>query len=181
MSAVFVTSLIVGLLLGVYAMFNGLERRRPGASDLVSPTPPDQVSARLNLPLIAGFLTVFGAVGYPLSPGLGTSLRLLIAAGAGALGAAAALFVVARWAVPSAREDVVDARYLLQGHLARVTVPIQRDAPGEIAYEVEGSRYTARALTLDGSSLSSGTEVVIERIEEGLAHVEAWAEVEGRL
>jgi membrane protein implicated in regulation of membrane protease activity len=181
MSAVFIVSLLAGLLLGVYAMFNGLERRRPGASDLIAPTPPDQVSARLNLPAIAGFLTVFGAVGYPLSRELGDLLRLLIAAGAGALGAATALLVVARWAVPSAREEQVDARYLLQGHLAKVTVPIQRDAPGEITYEIEGSRFTAQALTLDGSSLTSGSEVVIERIEDGIAHVEAWKEVEQRL
>ena len=181
MSAVFIVSLLAGLLLGVYAMFNGLERRRPGASDLIAPTPPEQVSARLNLPAIAGFLTIFGAVGYPLSRGLGDMLRLLIAAGAGALGAAIALLVVARWAVPSAREEHVDARYLLQGHIAKVTVPIQRDAPGEIAYEIEGSRFTAQALTLDGSSLTSGSEVVIERIEDGVAHVEAWKEVEQRL
>ena len=181
MSALFIASLLAGMLLGVYAMFHGLERRRPGTSDLVAPTPPDQLSARLNLPAVAGFLTIFGAVGYPLTPSLGTGLRLLIAAGAGALGAAAALLVVARWAVPSAREDQVDVRYLLQGHLAKVTVPIKRDAPGEIAYEVEGTRYTKRALTLDGSSLSSGTEVVIERIEDELAHVEAWTHVEKRL
>ena len=46
---------------------------------------------------------------------------------------------------------------------------------------VEGARYTRRALTIDGSSLSSGTDVVIERIEDDLAHVEAWTHVEKRL
>lgn len=181
MTAIFIASLLVGLLLGVYAMFHGLERRRPGNSDLVAPTPPDQLSARLNLPAIAGFLTTFGIVGYLVSHRLGGGLRMLIAAGAGALGAAAALLLVARWAVPSAREDQVDVRYLLQGHIAKVTVAIQRDAPGEISYEVEGTRYTKRALTLDGSSLASGTEVVIERIEGDLAHVESWSHVEQRL
>jgi hypothetical protein len=38
-----------------------------------------------------------------------------------------------------------------------------------------------RARGLDERALAIGTDVVIERIEDDLAYVEAWAEVEKRL
>ena len=183
MTALFLLSFIVGLLLGVYAMLHGVERRTPGASELVAPPSPRELSARLNVPAITGFLVVFGAVGYPVMrrTTLGPGAVLLIAAASGALGAVAAVLLVAKWAVPSAREDVVDERYLLQGHFARVTAPVSAERQGEVAYEIEGRHFTARAASLDGSPLAAGTDVVIERIENGVVWVEAWAHVEKRI
>jgi hypothetical protein len=67
------------------------------------------------------------------------------------------------------------------GHLARVTKPIGEVEAGEIVYEVDGVPYTAAAMSLDGGAMETGTDVVIERVEDGVAHVEEWAHVEKRL
>jgi hypothetical protein len=76
---------------------------------------------------------------------------------------------------------VVDERYLLQGHPARVTAAIAADTPGAIVYEVDGTRHTVQALALDGAPVAVETDVVIERVENGLAYVEPWDSVEERL
>jgi len=183
MSPLFLGALLLGLLLGVFAMLHGVERQPKGSA----PGAPTEPSARLNLPAIAGFATLFGAVGYlvlrysTLVPGF----VLAIAALAGAAGAAGAVALVAKWAVPGAANDVEDPRYLLQGHLARVTSAIhgsgQGTGRGEIAYVVDGVRHVSPAASLDGAPVAADTDVVIERIENGVAHVERWAVVEERL
>jgi hypothetical protein len=185
MSPLFLGALLLGLLLGVFAMLHGVERQPKGsASGAGAPSGvPNEPSARLNIPAIGGFATLFGAVGYlvlhysTLTPGL----VLAIAALAGAAGAAGAVALVAKWAVPGAAHDVEDPRYLLQGHLARVTSAIQGTGRGEIAYVVDGVRHVSPAASLDGAAVPADTDVVIERIEDGIAHVERWAVVEERL
>jgi membrane protein implicated in regulation of membrane protease activity len=76
---------------------------------------------------------------------------------------------------------VTDDRYLLQGHPASVTRGIPADGEGEIVYEADGRSWTVRARSWDGAPIGAGTEVAIERVEDGVAYVEAWAEVEARL
>lgn len=177
MSPLFLAALLLGLLLGVFAMLHGVERRPPEGATVATP------SARLNLPTIAGFATLFGAAGYLLLrySSLAPVIVLVVAASIGAAGAAGAVALVAKWAVPGAAHDVEDPRYLLQGHLARVTSAIQGTGRGEIAYVVDGVRHVTPAASLDGAPVPADTEVVIERIEDGVAHVERWAVVEERL
>jgi hypothetical protein len=97
------------------------------------------------------------------------------------LGAGAAVAVILRWAVPSAKRDVVDERFALMGHLARVTRAIEETVAGEIEYEMDGRRHAVEALSLEGDAIAAGTEVVIERVEDGHAYVEPWLQVEKRL
>lgn len=185
MSPLFLGALLLGLLLGVFAMLHGVERRPVGKG--AGADAPAHPSARLNLPTIAGFATVFGAAGYLLLRYSTLSPTVVLGAAAliGALAAAGAVALVAKWAVPSAALDVEDPRYVLQGHLARVTSAIQGTGQGtgrgEIAYVVDGVRHVSPAASLDGAPMPVDTEVVIERIEDGVAHVERWAVVEGRL
>ena len=181
MAPLFLAALLLGLLLGVFAMLHGVERRPAGSGASSGTDAP--ATARLNLPVVAGFATAFGAAGYlllrysTLSQGITLALATLI----GAAGAAGAVALVAKWAVPGAAHDVEDPRYVLQGHLARVTAPIRGTARGEIAYVVDGVRHVTPAASLDGAPVPANTEVVIERIEDGVAHVEPWAVVEERL
>ena len=70
---------------------------------------------------------------------------------------------------------------MLQGHLARVLGAIGPADAGQISYDVDGARYAARAVSIDGQAVPAGTEVVIERIEDGIAYVEPWSAVERRL
>jgi hypothetical protein len=112
-----------------------------------------------------------------MGPAAGTVIALVI----GGLAGAFALRLVRRAAAFVPEHDPDDPRYVLQGHVATVTAPIRPGGEGEIAYVVEGARHTARARGLDGSTAEQGIEVVIERIEDGIAYVEPWAEVEKRL
>lgn len=173
MSPIFLASLIVGLLLGVYFMSTGVERERPGGATRVA----------LLLPASGAFLSMFGLVGYLALrySTLGAALTLVVALVAGLGAAAAAVSLVTRWAIPSAVADPVDPRYLLQGTPARVTRAMSADRDGEVEYEADGARYATVARSFDGSSHEVGEEVVIDRIEDGIAYVEAWALVEQRL
>ena len=170
----FVAAFVVGLVLTVFAMLNGVERPE---------VKPGRRRFTLNLPTVAGFATVFGAVGYPLAvySTLGMPAVLAIAAGVGVAGAVGALSLVAGWAIPAAKAEVVDERYVLQGCIAKVTEVFPDGSGGMIAFEADGVKQTARAAGLDGARLTLGTEVAIERVEGGVAYVEPWDQVEARL
>ena len=189
MSAVFVACFVLGLLLAVYVMLHGVERavppvarapHEPGGGEHDPRTEP---SALLNAQNVAAFVTCFGLGGYLLqrSTTLGTGALLVSALAIGAAGAALSVALLAAWAIPSLRRDVVDERYLMQGHPASVRQEIPVDGEGEIAYEADGRSWTVRARSWDGGAIPAGTEVAIERVEDGVAYVEQWAQVESRL
>jgi hypothetical protein len=170
----FVGSFLIGLVLAVMAMLNGVERPEPRSG---------RRRLALNVPTVAAFAAVFGAVGYPLAvySSLGWIAVLSIAAAAGVAGAIASLSLVAGWAIPAAKAEVVDERYVLQGCIAKVTAVAADGTGGTIAFEDGGVRQTAPAVGLDGARLELGTEVAIERVEGGIAYVEPWSQVESRL
>lgn len=178
-TAGFVAALILGLLLAVRAMLLGVERRR---TPLGAP-PPSTPSVRFSTPVVSAFAITFGAAGYLLTrPGrmgaaTGTIVALLIGTSAGIF----AVRLVRRAAAFVPEHDPDDPRYVLQGHVATVTAPIRPGGDGEITYVVEGKRHTVCARGLDGSIADRGVEVIIERIEDNVAYVEPWVEVEKRL
>lgn len=187
MSLLYVACFVVGLVLGVYVMLNGVERapqptglaphEQTGAHDPV--TEPPKV---LNAQTLAAFAVVFGAVGYlGIRGGWGGVGTLVAALASGLASAALSTVLLAKWALPSARRDVVDARYLMQGHPATVTRAIPAGGVGEIAYEVDGRRWTVAARGWDDAPVAAGEEVAIDRVEDGVAYVEQWAQVEARL
>lgn len=175
---------LTGLVLGVGAMLFGVERQRtpPGTA-----SGPPIVGARLTVPNVAAFAAASGATGYLLHryTTLGGAAVFIIAAAAGALGVIGASLLVARWALPGVAAEVVDERYLLQGQPAQVTRVLDDRAGGkpvyEISYQERGSVHLLRAHSLEGAPLLPGSDVVIERVEDGDAYVEAWSVVERRL
>ena len=175
---------LAGLVLGVGAMLFGVERRRLPANGATG-TPA--IGARLTVPNVAAFAAASGAAGYLLDrySTLGNVAVFVIAAAAGAVGVIAASLLVARWALPAVAAEVVDERYVLQGHPAQVTriLAATSGAPAayEISYEEGGDTHLLRAYSLEGTELTPGSEVVIERVEDGSAWVEAWSVVERRL
>lgn len=82
---------------------------------------------------------------------------------------------------PSKRPKVEFDPEVLTGHIARVTAAISAAAAGAVVYTLEGRRHNVAAISLDGSAIQAGADVVIERIENGLAFVERWEVVEGRI
>lgn len=179
LTVAFVAALILGLLLAVRAMLLGVERSRTPLG-IPSPVTP---SVRFSTPVVSAFAITFGAVGYLLTrPGrMSAAAGTIVALLTGAIAGAFAVRLVRRAAAFVPEHDPDDPRYVLQGHVATVTAPIKPGSDGEIAYVVEGTRHTVRARGLDGSIADRGVEVVIERIEDNVAYVEPWVEVEKRL
>jgi membrane protein implicated in regulation of membrane protease activity len=175
MSAVYLISFIAGLLLAVRIMFFGAERRRTRSVD--------GMPLRRSEPALAAFFVMFGLAGYlltrpgRLSPAIGAGLAL----GLGALWAA----LVTRLAIATARvqpeHDPDDPRFVLQGHVAVVTVEIPTDGQGTIVIGEADGRQVLAARAIDGQAIGAGLEVCIERVESGTAFVEPWSVVEARL
>ncbi|HEU4642322.1 MAG TPA: hypothetical protein VFS44_07685 [Gemmatimonadaceae bacterium] len=173
MRILFLAIFILGLVLGVVSMIAGIDR--------------DQRRGRwvkyVNLPIAGVAATLFGLVGYPLAKysALGAIAMVGIAAAVAIAGGIGMMVLIAGWAVPSAQREVTDERYVLQGHLAHVTRAIGPDGAGEITYEHEGVRHRLAASSLDGKAIAPDVDVVIERVEDGVAYVELWSTIEEQL
>lgn len=173
MRILFLAFFILGLVLGVVSMIAGIDRDQRRGSWV----------KYVNLPIAGVAAALFGLVGYPLAKysSLGALAMLGIAAAAAIAGGIGMMALIAGWAVPSAQREVTDERYVLQGHLAHVTRAIGRGEAGEITYEHEGRRHQLAASSLDGKPIERDAEVVIERIENGVAYVELWSNIERQL
>lgn len=176
MTILYLASFIIGLLLAVRVMIYGVERPR-------DESPDGERSFRISPAMVPVFAVVFGVIGYLLTrfSNAGPTSTFLIAALLGIAGALAAGRLVSKWWTTTPESDVDDERYILQGHIARVTKDIRADVDGEVTYEIGSRQYSLKARSFDAAALSVGTEVVIERIEGDVAYVEAWMEVEKRL
>jgi membrane protein implicated in regulation of membrane protease activity len=176
---------LIGLVLGVYAMIRGVERVESGHGPELDAMGRPIAAPRVSLaaPRLGAFATVFGITAYALlrSTAFGVPLQIAIAIVAALLGTMVATRAVARWARQAAQEDVADERYLLQGHPAQVIAAIAPNASGKISYVVGARQFVVSAESLDGTPVAVGTEVVIDRLENGVAFVEPWVQVEQRL
>lgn len=168
---------LIGIGVTVLSMLAGVERRRTNA-----PSPQD-ISARFARPTIAGFCLGFGALGYVLirATSLGTPAVLTLATIGGAALAGGAIGMIAGWALPAARREVPDLRYEYQGQLARVLTGIEMTQAGMIRFTADDVQRDVPARGVTDEVIAAGTEVVIERIEDGVAYVEPWERVEQRL
>jgi len=88
--------------------------------------------------------------------------------------------LLAQWAFRGISATSVDEEEI-QGQLAVVTRDIAASASGEISYENHGKVIRVPARGLGTKPLIAGSDVVIDRIENGVAFVEEWAVVEQRL
>ena len=176
MKIVYLASFIGGLLLGVRIMIYGVERPR-------EEHPAGERSFSLSPAVLVAFGLVFGIVGYVLTARqTGTDVsRLVISAVLGAIAAIVTARSVRRWWTVTPEHDVDDPRYVLQGILARVTKAIAPGVDGEVAFTVGDEHRVLKARGIDDTPLAAESEVVIERIEDDVAYVESWAEVEKRL
>lgn len=179
--------LTLGLLLGVFAMLNGTQRR---VRDTVAPherrsehDPAAEPSALLNIASIAAFSVGAGLTVYLVAraSALPWWAVTLVGIAAGGLALALQSLLIARWAIPSARSEHVDHRYLLQGTIGEVLRTVLPGAEGRMRYTLDGQSYDIPARSVTDAMLPAGSEVVIDRVEDGVAYVESWAVVEQRL
>lgn len=189
MNALFLTVLLLGLIAGVRAMLLGTEHLPTGVM-LPAPherktehVPDAEPSALFNWATVAAFAFAFGLTGYLFTRFTTWSIpvRVLIAVLSGGAAMAMQSLLIARWAIPSARADHVDERYLLQGTIGRVTREIPADGEGELQYTLDDATYTLPARETGGAAIELNVEVVLDRVEAGVAYVESWAQVEQRL
>jgi len=175
MTYLFVGLVFLGLIAGVRVMLYGVERQRTAGD-----SSPRSFSA--SPALFATFCFVAGIVGYiTLRLGVRPVANWVTAIGLGALATYAASRIIAAWWTVVPEHDVDDERYVLQGSLGRVVAAIGTNTAGQISLESSGHKQVLPARGIDEQSMAVGTEVVIERIEDGVAFVEDWATVEKRL
>jgi membrane protein implicated in regulation of membrane protease activity len=176
MTNLYLVAFIGGLLLTVAVMIFGVERpreRHPAGERSFRPSPAP----------VGAFAVIFGLAGYVLTRNhvVSGSSAILLATVLGLMAGMFTIHLVRNWWSVTPEHEIEDERYLLQGHLARVTKAITVDVDGEVAFEVGHDHRVLRARNFESGSLSAGTDVVIERIEGEIAYVEAWQEVEKRL
>ena len=173
----FLAVFIGGLVLAVFAMLHGVEYMRRRRNRSRAP------SAFFNLPAVAAFAVGFGAVGYPLASRtrLPAWSIVLIAIGGGALAITGMITLLAQWALRGLPTPPLMDDHEIQGQLALVTRDITPSRQGEISYDHLGRRELVPARSLGVTVIPAGSEVVIDRIEDGIAFVEEWAVVEQRL
>lgn len=183
MIVVFVFAMIVGFALGVRVMVSGVLRPNP-----LPPIRPLPAAERIAIgrPVVAVTTTAFGVVGVVLTgiPAFGAGMRVSVAGAMAVFAAIVAVAIIRRWArvsdeAPLAAED--DPRFALQGHPARVTRSLGGVAVGEIEYHINGLRQIVPACSIDTTPVAAGVEVVIERVDQGVAWVECWEQVEQRM
>jgi hypothetical protein len=186
-TAVSLAFFVTGLVLGVVAMLHGTERQvHPAGAPHERRSEHDpraEPSPVFNLASIAAAAVGFGLTGYLLTRHTAWAWwgQLAVALAAGGATYAMQSLLIARWAIPSARNDHADERFLLQGTLARVTRMAPAAGTGELLYTLDGDSYTLPVRSMDGTALAEDVEVVIDRVEEGVAYAELWAAVEQRL
>jgi hypothetical protein len=173
--AVFLVAFTGGLMLAVFAMLHGVEYLRRNRSRAPSPF--------FNFPAVAAFAVGLGAVGYVLSSR--STLQawgvILIAVVGGGLAATGMIALLARWALRKGALTGHDESETIQGQLAIVTQEIMPGGTGTISYDHLGARLQSPARAISNQRLEKGSDVVIDRLENGVAFVEEWAVVEQRL
>lgn len=181
--------LLVGLVLGVFAMLYGTERRvQSNGAVLPHERTSDHVPAAepspfFNMASVGAFSVGFGLTGYLVAHRTTwpMSVQVVVAAVAGASAMGLQSLLIARWAIPGARAEHIDERYFLQGTLARVITAIPGGGEGRVRYSLDEREFELPSRDIDGGTIAVGNDVVIDRVEEGVAVVELWARVEQRL
>jgi hypothetical protein len=174
-TATFVGLFFIGLIAAVRVMLYGVERQR-------SATDTGSRSFSVSPVVVASFSIVAGMLGYilvKLRVAPLTTWSTVLAAGV--LTSAASARVIARWWTVVPEHDVDDERYVLQGSLAKVVSDITELGTGQVTLQADAAKRPMPARAIDDQPVRAGTEVVIERIENGVAFVEEWAAVEKRL
>jgi hypothetical protein len=163
-----------GLALAVQVMLHGVERWKRRRSQ--------KPSAVLNPPTVAALAMGIGASGYLFSSRTQLSVFavLIISVVIGAAALAGMIVLMAKWALRSSQPLHSDEDEI-NGQVATVTRDITPESPGEITWYAWDKKHVLPAVAISESEITTGTEVVIDVVEDGTARVELWSVVEQRL
>jgi len=130
-----------------------------------------------NASTAMAFLAWFGGTGYILTKHSHfvalTSLSISMLSG---LFAGAVVFRFMARIVKATESQLLDWDYRMEGAVGFISSPIRENGTGEMIFEQNSIRKSLAARSGDGTSLEKGTEVVIERYDNGIAYVRKWEE-----
>lgn len=128
-----------------------------------------------NVSTISAFVTWFGGAGWLLArySSLTAFAVTAAASAAGLVGGGIVFVTLARFVFP--RLTVMRPEdYRIEGTLGHVTSPLAAGGTGEIVYLLGGTQHVDGARSLAGDAIERGAEVVILKLEGGIAYVERW-------
>ena len=130
------------------------------------------LSSLINLNTIVMFMTWFGGVGFLMMySGVTGTIVVLTSSVLAGLAGAIGVFLFLNQFLMKMETRMNPADYHLPGTLARITSSIKPDSCGEIMYVQGGTRKTSGARSDEDSTHPQGQEVVIVRVEKGIAYV----------
>jgi membrane protein implicated in regulation of membrane protease activity len=165
--AILVGTFLFGLLFTVGSFLLGV-------ADLGADVDSDHGLDNLfNLSSILAFITWFGGVGYLARAGFGWPWPVaIVVALAGGLFAAWLAFQFVRRILKSPDQFLNPSDFERVGVLARVSSGIRAGGVGEIVWEQGGSRRVTSARAANDEPIARGTEVLVLKVERGIAIVE---------
>ena len=130
-----------------------------------------------NLSTISAFVTWFGGAGWLLTrySSFTALLITLLASVAGTVGGGIIFVTLSRYVLP--RLTVMRPEdYEIKGVVGRLASAIRAgdEGTGEVVYAIAGARRVDGARSVNGEALEKGAEVVILRVEKGIAVVQRW-------
>lgn len=162
MSALYIFLLAVGAPLLVWMAFAG----DGDGGDGEGPLAIIPLSTIAFLAFGTGFVGVVGG-----ATGAGAVALFVAAVTVGVLGALMGSSAFKWVRKTSYSTEVTDAE--LEGTIARVSLPVSREHRGRIIVDIAGAREQMTASPADGSTIEPGEQVVIIKIEKGVALVAA--------
>ncbi|MBI3983095.1 MAG: NfeD family protein [Gemmatimonadetes bacterium] len=123
----------------------------------------------------SAFLTWFGGAGYLLMrySNFAAATVLVLSGTAGLIGGGLIFLTLTKFVLPRLTEMRAED-YRIEGTVARVSSGIRAGGIGEIVYSLAGTRRVDGARSETGEAIEQGTEVVVLRMERGVAYVERW-------
>lgn len=173
LDVVLLGAFLFGILFTVGSLVLGVADIGGDHGDLDHGVGDHGIASLFNVTSILAFVTWFGGVGYLVRNGVGWHWTIsLVLAVVGGVAAAwlVRLFVVR---VLRAGQDTLDPRdFERAGVLARVTSSIRSGGVGEIVWEQHGARMVSSARAANDDPIARGTEVLVLRVDRGIAVVE---------
>ncbi len=187
--AVYLVCFIVGFLLSLvsflgqsvhFGHFHGhAHGHGPAHGDAHGSAHGPGVVPKVNSMTLTAFLAWFGGTGYLLEKY--TTLWVWLALGcsiaAGLVGASAVFSVLRKLA--SRDFSMNPADYDMIGRLGRVSATVFENGVGEMIFARDGARGCIPIRSEEGGRIEKDVEVVITRLEKGIAYVRRWEDLAG--
>ena len=137
------------------------------------------VVPKLNSMTLTAFLAWFGGTGYLLEKytSLWVWVALACAIASGLVGASAVFSVLSKLSKRDFSMNPAD--YDMIGRLGRVSAGVKENSVGEMVFARDGARGCIPIRSENGIRIDKDVEVVITRLEKGIAYVRRWDELAG--